>query len=346
MQNIKVSIIIAAYNIEKYISRCLDSLVNQTFKNIEIIVVDDGSTDKTLEVINKYACKDDRIIVHSQENKGSIEARKSGFNISNGEYILFVDGDDWVEENTIEILYSNVNNQQNNVDVVLFNFIEVSNNKKEFLESYKWNRVVSDDLLKYLFINEIYPCIWSKFIRKGFIIHNNIEFPNNISYAEDLAFISSIFIKKPTYKLCRDNLYNYYQRDNSITKTINAKALEINLALQFIKRKLIDSNLLDKYKYEYECMVFIRLFLCKILDINYVVKSKEIHKEIFLQYKEYNINIKNNDYIRKLIRNRRKIDSLRINLYSKNYYLGYYFDIIINPIRKIKKYLCNKFIRV
>ena len=93
----KASIIIAAYNIETYIRRCIISIINQTLKDIEIIVVNDGSTDNTLGIIKELYKLDNRIIIVNQENKGLIEARKSGLNIAKGEYILFVDGDDWID---------------------------------------------------------------------------------------------------------------------------------------------------------------------------------------------------------------------------------------------------------
>ncbi|MDU4936124.1 MAG: glycosyltransferase family A protein, partial [Peptostreptococcaceae bacterium] len=101
----KVSIIIAAYNIEDYINRCLNSIVNQSFKDIEIIVVNDGSTDNTINIINNFAKNDVRIKVIDKKNGGLIEARKSGLARASGEYILFLDGDDWLHIEAIEKLY-------------------------------------------------------------------------------------------------------------------------------------------------------------------------------------------------------------------------------------------------
>ena len=97
----KVSVIIAAYNIEKYIQRCIESVVNQSEREIEIIIVNDGSTDNTLNIINKVNELDDRIIVINKKNQGLIEARKTGLKYANGEFILFLDGDDWLENNCI-----------------------------------------------------------------------------------------------------------------------------------------------------------------------------------------------------------------------------------------------------
>ena len=127
----KASIIIAAYNIETYIRRCIISIINQTLKDIEIIVVNDGSTDNTLGIIKELYKLDNRIIIVNQENKGLIEARKSGLNIAKGEYILFVDGDDWLEINTLELLYNNA--KENKSDIIIYNaFLSYDDRKEKF----------------------------------------------------------------------------------------------------------------------------------------------------------------------------------------------------------------------
>ena len=96
MKNPKISIIIPVYNTQEYLPKCLDTLVNQTYSNLEIICVDDGSTDESLRILNEYAAKDSRIIVHSQKNGGASIARNYGLNIATGDYVSFIDSDDWV----------------------------------------------------------------------------------------------------------------------------------------------------------------------------------------------------------------------------------------------------------
>ena len=115
----EVSVIIIAYNIEQYIEKCIKSVINQTFKEIEILIVNDGSTDKTLSIINEWALKDKRIKIINQVNKGAIEARKAGLDKCNGKYVLFVDGDDWLELNAIERLYNEI--EQDQADIVVYN---------------------------------------------------------------------------------------------------------------------------------------------------------------------------------------------------------------------------------
>lgn len=125
----RVSVIVAAYNIEKYIERCIKSIVNQSLSDIEIIVVNDGSTDKTLEKINAFKICDTRIKVISQNNKGVVEARKAGFNNAVGEYILFIDGDDFLEANALKEAYDYGIN--NNLDIICFNSYKTFDNHKE-----------------------------------------------------------------------------------------------------------------------------------------------------------------------------------------------------------------------
>ena len=130
---IKVSAVVAAYNIDKYIEKCLESIINQTLANIEIIVVNDGSTDETLNIINKLSLKDKRLIVIDKANQGLIEARKSGLEAATGEYVLFIDGDDWLELEALDLLYKHASEHE--YDIVMYNaYISYDNNvRKKFV---------------------------------------------------------------------------------------------------------------------------------------------------------------------------------------------------------------------
>lgn len=325
----KVSIIIAAYNIENYIARCMESVVNQTFQNIEIIVVNDGSTDGTLKILNKFKESDNRIKIITQENNGVMEARNTGFNYATGEYILFVDGDDWLELECIEKLYSKSNSENN--DIVIFNFFWSYDDTIKFENAfnYKSNDIIMNPL-KSLFIGNITPSIWTKFIRRKYITDNNVSFPSKINFAEDLATVSSLFISKPNVGILRENLYNYYQRRDSVTKQISPKILDVNKAILFIKEKLLENNIYNDFKKEFELMIYVHLFVQRFLTADSI---KEIHKEVYKQYKEHKVETKNNSYINEFIRSQPLSLRIRIKTYDKNYYLGSVYDCI----RKIMK---------
>lgn len=123
---IKISVIVPAYNIEQYIERCLISIKNQTLDDIEIIVVNDGSIDNTLSKIKKCSSGDNRIKIINKKNQGSIEARKSGLKEATGKYILFVDGDDWLEKDALNILYKKA--EEDLADIVIYNAFDVYDN--------------------------------------------------------------------------------------------------------------------------------------------------------------------------------------------------------------------------
>ncbi len=312
----KVSVIIAAYNIEKYIQRCIESVVNQSEREIEIIIVNDGSTDNTLNIINKVNELDDRIIVINKKNQGLIEARKTGLKYANGEFILFLDGDDWLENNCIEELYKTANDKK--ADVVLYNAYMVYDDRKEIFDTFieKFIDDIKKNPVKNLLLLNISPTIWSKFIKKSFLEENNIEFPQNISYAEDLAAVLNIFINKPKIVCNEKRFYNYYQRNDSISNKISSKVLEIDDAIQFIKDKLVEMNIYYENKEEFEYTVFRHLLISKILRFNYLYPER---KKVFQQYKARNIDINKNKYIiRDLSYGNRNL-KLRINLYNLNY---------------------------
>ena len=125
----QISVVVPVYNIEKYIHKCIESLIHQSMKDIEIILVDDGSFDKTGEICDSYAKCDNRIIVIHKSNEGLSSARNVGIEASNSDYIMFVDGDDWVEANFCELPYNYAKNK--NVDLVLFAHNRVNENGKK-----------------------------------------------------------------------------------------------------------------------------------------------------------------------------------------------------------------------
>lgn len=318
----KVSVIIPAYNIQEYIKRSISSCMNQTFKDIEIIVINDGSTDNTLDVINKLKHKDSRIVVIDKENEGSIEARKSGWKIATGEYIMFVDGDDYLsDENAIKILYENA--KKEDYDVVCYKFfIEYSNGSKVKALNKKFIYNDKDTLLDLLFKGDINHGMCSKFIRKEFVKENNIEFPSNFSFGEDLAFIYTLAMYNPKFIILNQYLYNYCKREGSLDSGISQNTCEITIALQFVKKQLQKNNLYDKYKEEFEYMAFMQAYYMRK---DYIFSNNnEISKKLFHNWKSLNININqdNNRFYRDMYKNDNKKAIFLENLLKKSYFLG------------------------
>ena len=136
-----ISIIIPAYNVEKYISKCLESIIKQTYSNIEIILVDDGSTDKTSEICDEYEKKDDRIKVIHTENRGVSEARNKGLENVKGNWITFVDSDDWIEEDFCEVLLKKIKDYD--ADIALCGYKRVTENSCEIIKTSGNDEVIN-----------------------------------------------------------------------------------------------------------------------------------------------------------------------------------------------------------
>ena len=325
----KVSVIIAAYNIEDYIERCLLSVINQTLKDIEIIVINDGSKDSTLKKIINISKKDNRISIINQENKGIMETRKIGLNTAVGKYLLFVDGDDWLELEALDILYCNA--QKYNSDIVLYNTFWSYDTNKIPKNTFEKESEIIEKPLRTLFKGEVLPAIWAKLIKKSYICNNTIELPQNISFAEDLGIVASLFMNNPKISTVDNYLYNYYQRSDSITKSIDKRVLEINEAMEFIKAQLLKKGIYNDNKVYFEYMVYRVIYEWQFLNYN---KFDFIHKSLHEQYTSRNIDVYNNKYIYEKIKQYPRGVKMRQNAYFKGYEIGKAYD-------KLRKFVKN-----
>ncbi|MDR2395361.1 MAG: glycosyltransferase [Endomicrobium sp.] len=216
----KVSVIIPVYNTEKYLKQCLDSVCNQTLKDIEIICVNDESTDSSLDILKEYANKDNRIIIINQKNLGAGSARNSGLEIAKGQYIAFVDSDDWINLNMLESLYNKA--EKTNSDIVLFSYKYYYDNLR-LLEKFKYfDTKVLKGLEVFSYkdsIEDIFkvfdPKVTIKFYKKSFVINNKLKF-QNLYTCNDVFFsyASAVFANRVTYT---DN-YFYIYRINHVKK--------------------------------------------------------------------------------------------------------------------------------
>lgn len=314
----KVSFIVAAYNIENYIKKCIDSLMNQTLQDIEIIVVNDGSTDDTLMEIIDICKKDNRTSVIDQKNGGVMRAREKGFKASSGEYILFVDGDDWLVENAAEVLYKKA--KQCNYDIVCYNFINTDGEEnKKNSKKQENDKITGDEFLKMVMTNKIMPSLWSKLIKRKFIIENDVAFPNGIAKAQDLAFSCSLSIHLPNVCMVDEYLYFYFSsRSNSVSNTLSPLLLEVEKATRFIRKQLIEQNMFETHKEEFEYMAFTHNFN---KDMIYINKNK-FSKLLFKNWKNMRIDIRKNKYFKELIMEEPFKARVILKIVVRNYFLG------------------------
>lgn len=229
MENIKISVIIPVYNVEKYIGQCLDSIVNQTYKNLEIIIVNDGSNDNSLEIINRYSQNDRRIKIINLENKGVSFARNIGIKNSEGNYISFVDSDDYLNLNTYEKLVKNLDGE----DLIIFNYGRFENSTREIIKE----KYVSDDEMqelpeekRYLYSKINHSC-WNKLYKTEYLKRNKFKF-FEILY-EDVFFNLEVIYSTNNIKILNESFYNYrVNRKDSIMGNRN------NNDLNYIQRQV------------------------------------------------------------------------------------------------------------
>lgn len=216
-----VSIIIPVYNGEKHIEKCITSIINQSYENIEIIIVDDGSTDKTVEILEKCKKVDRRIKYYSQNNSGPSVARNKGIEVSSGEYIAFVDSDDTIKEDYIELLLKTI--EKGNFDIVACGYTDISIYGITNLNDFYIDKVIID---KEKFINNIFTgvggTLWSKIFKSKIIKDNNIKMNEEIFICEDMLFVLEYVTKCTSFGAIKENLYNYNRiNDDSISSKIN-----------------------------------------------------------------------------------------------------------------------------
>lgn len=327
-----VSVIIAAYNVELYIDRCLDSVVQQTLKDIEIIVVNDGSTDKTLEKLLIYANKDNRIKIVDKKNEGLIEARKSGLEVSSGEFLMFVDADDWLDIRACEKLYKKA--MELDLDILCYGLYHAFDDRLEIKNIYDFKLARGEEYLNLVLLNKARANIVLQLLKREFLIRNNIIFPSDITYAEDLAITVTLACNEPIVGTFNEPLYYYYQRENSVTNKVSNKVFDVELAINSIRKELDQKGYMVKYYYEFEYLMFIHLYYHRVIAVGY---TGEIHKALYDKWKEKKLNIKNNKYYKEFISTMTIREKLKLILYNTNYNLGNIYSVIYRNLLRIIK---------
>ena len=216
-KNQKISVIVPIYNTYKYITDCLNSLTKQTLKEIEIILINDGSNNRTIKKINPYL-NDKRIILINQNHKGISVTRNNGLEFSNGEYISFVDSDDYIEYNAYEILYNLA--KKDNLDIIEFKHISFSDKRNQKLIENDINQKgeINYNIKKHW--NKMRIELWNKIYKSEIIKKNNIKFIPDL-YGEDLCFNYMIIPRIKKFKIINMTFYHYRLRFGQITGKLN-----------------------------------------------------------------------------------------------------------------------------
>lgn len=289
----EVSVIVPVYNVEKYLGKCLNSLVNQTLENIEIIIVNDGTKDNSEEIIKKFIEKYPQKIVYlKKENGGLSDARNYGIPYAKGEYIAFLDSDDYVEKDMYKEMYKLA--KKENSDMVECDFLweypnktredigQVYNGKKEMIEKV---RVVA----------------WNKLIRRSIFEKTQIQFPKGLRY-EDVEFTYKLIPHLNKVSFLKKPYIHYIQRENSISNLQNERTKEIFTVLDNVIAYYKENNFYDEYKDELE-YVYTRYLLCSSLLRMVKIEDKNTRKNMLkITWENLNTkfpNWKNNKILKK-----------------------------------------------
>ena len=263
--DIKISIVLPVYNVANYLRKCLDSLVNQTFEDFEVICVNDGSTDLSLGILEGYSLTDSRFKIITQENQGLSGARNTGIQHVQGDYVLFVDSDDWLEETALEKLYDHVKGF--NSDITMFKFKYYNENSSEFSEGPFTNLEVINpsfytgnfyymDVLDIIF--KISHAPFNKLYKTSFLKDLDAQFLYG-SYYEDLEFFYNVFLKAKKVSVLPEYLYFYRIRDESISTSGDEGSFDMFNVLETTKQNLIDAGIYAQVKNEWLMFVIVNL---------------------------------------------------------------------------------------
>lgn len=244
-----LSIVVPVYNVEKYLKKCVESLINQTYKNIEILLIDDGSTDNSLLICKSFEKKDKRIKIIHKKNGGLSDARNVGIDNSKGEYIILVDSDDYIELDSCEIMLEYF---KSGADIIAGNAYRIEDNKKNNMNHISHDKIISGEefLLKGFKEKCIPMASWLLIYKRSFLEENQLRFKVGI-FHEDEEFTPRALLVAKTVCSSSVYFYNYIIRDNSITtkkdKSKNAKDLYLTFCELEQINKTLNNLQLQKY---------------------------------------------------------------------------------------------------
>lgn len=248
---IKVSIIVPVYNVEEYLSKCLESLINQTLEEIEIIVVNDGATDNSQRIIDEYMQKSRKIKAFVKTNGGLSDARNFGLTYATGEYIGFVDSDDFVETDMYEVMYKKA--KEDDSDIVECNLRHTYPDT----EDIEIGKKIYDKKEMLMFGRSV---VWNKIYERNWLTDTKVTFLKGLIY-EDVAFFLMLIPHIRVYSYVEPAFVHYVQRDSSINNLSSAKTLDILKILKSIFSYYVENGYYDEYKEALE-FFFARILLC------------------------------------------------------------------------------------
>lgn len=288
MRKPKISVIIPIYNTAKYLRKCIESVINQTYDNLEIILVDDGSTDGSSTIVDEYGAKDSRIIAIHKENGGVSAARNDGLKKATGEYIGFVDGDDWIEPDMYQRMQETLGIQA--ADMIICGYFKDTDEKSVRVtnEEPVMNAFDAEQLLRYVFYRDSYRAVaaypWNKLFRKDLIQQSFFDSAYRIG--EDVLWFTEVMLEAKQALYIERPLYHYIQRDTSLFHSNDARRRtdSIRAYQQVIQ-------LLEEHKIAEDIITYVKRFLAyhamNIAGMALEQGDRETYREMCLYMRKY-----------------------------------------------------------
>lgn len=313
MNNLLISVIIPVYNVEEYIEKTIKSIQNQDYKNIEIIVVDDGSPDNSSQIVDKLAQNDKRIKVIHKKNNGVSSARNAGLAIAEGDYVTFVDGDDWIDRDYISYF----------VTIVKKYHCEIVLNKNNYTEkggksNDKYTIITPEKAMEYIYLGKIFVAVWNKMYKTSFLKEHNITFDESIWYGEGMLFNIDCFQFSKKIVVGEKCVYHQTPNPNSAMRKFNLKSNLCGIkSLEIQKNHWIRTNKNVEKAWEYHRRAFNWSIMGGLARAN----MEDTNKDIF---NECARNLKKNLWV-----------TLRVNIPIKEKL--FYILLAINPYMMAKR---------
>ncbi len=320
-----VSFIVPVYNLEVYVDRCLDSIRNQTYKDIEIIVIDDGSSDTTAEKVAQKASEDARIRLVRQENAGVSMARNTGLELAQGEYVAFVDGDDWIEPDMLENMLGKL--IENNADIAKCGFVfrSVNSHRSRVLFTGEVDKILNrEDAIKtFLLGRSMSVCVCGGIVRRDLIESDRLRFQCGLSIGEDGLYTMNMLCRAKKTVLVGANYYNVSVREVSATR---AKVLPMEE--NGIERVLRNNNLFNRMLPYYKAYRLRAISSTLIKNISSFQEYNEYKKYYYSILSDMDFFALNSSANRKLLDYKKRL----ISLICKSPFLSYYIIQLIETI--------------
>lgn len=294
-----VSLIVPVYNVEKYLPSCIESIMAQSYENLEIILVDDGSTDSSGDICDKYSKIDNRIKVIHKENQGVSAARNRGLQNSNGHYIGFIDSDDYIEKDMIKTLVGNIKKYNSNISICGYKIFYDNTEKIKLSDTDKHTlQLSSEEALEIIFkTNKINGFLWNKLFEKEIIKNELLD--ENIDLCEDLLMVCKLVKKSSNICYTSKILYNYRNSLSSITLNVNKLFSDLGVCRYNYAYELLEEEFYENYN----ILNIIRMRKIKTVMESYYLSIKArannytIDKYTFVylkkNFKKYIINTEN-----------------------------------------------------